>query len=380
MGKINLKPIKIVNLLLNAENPRFETTANQREAIGTMISELSKKMLVLIQSIINDGLNPSELTMVTTTNKKGKYKVLEGNRRIAALKLIHNTNMFKDKYKSFTNRLKKILRDRQGSIINEIDCVIFTDETDATRWIKLKHTGENNGKGVVGWDAQQVGRFDASVGGKESVGLQAISFLQNFNDETITEKLKKIPITSFERLLTDKYVQSALGLNIDNGILATNLVREEIKKGLSKIVDDLVSKRIKVKDIYTKDDRRDYVSDFKEKDVPNPRKLAENSWYLNSPIKIKGKSKRKAKPIPTERNYLISPNCILDVEETKAKLVYRELRELEVVKFKHAISVLFRVFLELSVDKFAEQYKLPTTYNGSKNRELSLRANTTTPF
>lgn len=374
MSRINKKPIKIANLLLNVDNPRFDTTANQREAVGTIISELSKKMMVLIQSIIVDGLNPSELTMVTSTKKTGKYKVLEGNRRIAALKLIHNPNMFKDKYKSFTNGLKKILRNYHGNKINEVDCVIFTNEEEANRWIKLKHTGENNGKGVVSWDAQQVGRFDARVGGKESVGLQAINFLKNFDDKDINEKLQKTPITSFERLLTDRYIQSVLGLEINNGLLETNLVREEITKGLLKIVGDLASKKIKVKDIYTKDDRRNYVSSFKEKDVPNPRKLAENTWYLNSPYKRKSKPKKKAKPQPTERVYLIPPNCMLDVDETKANKIYRELRNLEVEKFKHAVSVLFRVFMELSVDKFVEKYRLPTIYQSSKDKKLSLRA------
>ncbi len=374
MSRSKKKPIKIANLFLNVDNPRFDTTANQRDAIGTMISELSKKMLVLIQSIIDDGLNPSELTMVISTNKKGKYKVLEGNRRIAALKLIHNPNMFKDKYKSFTNGLKKTLKDYHGNKINEVDCVVFNNETEANRWIKLKHTGENNGKGVVSWDAQQVGRFDAKVGGKEGVGLQAINFLKNFADKNINEKLQKTPITNFERLLTDRYVQSVLGLDINNGLLETNIVREEIKKGLLKIVDDLASKRIKVKNIYTKDNRRKYISTFKKKDVPNPKKLAENTWYLNSQIKIKSKSKKKAKSLSTERLYLIPPNCVLDVNEIKANNIYRELRDLELEKFKHSASVLLRVFMELSVDKFVEKYKLNTTSRSSRNKNFTLRA------
>jgi hypothetical protein len=339
-----------------------------------MISELDKKMLVLIQSIINDGLNPSELIMATLTNKSGKYKVLEGNRRIAALKLIHTPTMFKDKHKSFTRGLKKITKDYHGKKTDEVDCVVFSDAAKANQWIKLKHTGENSGKGVVGWDAQQIGRFDTKVGGKERIGLQAINFLKNFNNEEISKKLPKIPITSFERLLTDKYVQTALGLNIDNELLETNLIRDEIKKGLLKIVNDLVSKKIKVTDIYTKDDRRNYISKFTKKNVPNPKKLAENTWSLNSPIKTKAKPKKRTTPLSTKRNYLIPPNCMLDIKEAKITKIYCELRELEIAKFKQAISVLFRVFLELSIDKFVDKYNLPTVYASSKTEKLSLRA------
>ena len=366
------KTIKVTNLLLNVDNPRFDTTANQREAISTMIFELGKKMLVLIRSIVEEGLNPSELLIVTPS--KSKYKVLEGNRRIAALKLIQTPDMFKDKYKSFTNGLNKILKEQHGSKISEIDCVVLPDESEANRWIKLRHTGENNGKGIVPWDAQQIGRFDAMVGGKERIGLQAINFLKNFNDKGIEEKLQKTSITNLERLLTDRYIQSVLGLEINDGRLETNIVREEIKKGLLKVVDDLTSGKVKVKDIYTRDDRRDYVTKyFKEEDVPNLKKLAENPWQLNSPTKVESKTKKRVRPPSVERDYLIPPNCILNVNETKAGKIYNELRNLEVARFKYAVSVLFRVFMEMSADKFSEKYNLPVKEKG-KDKKFSLSA------
>lgn len=372
MSKKVKKTIRVTNLLLNVDNPRFDTTANQREAISTIIHELGKKMLVLIRSIIEEGLNPSELLIVMPN--KSKYRVLEGNRRIAALKLMQTPDMFKNKYKSFTNGLNKILKEQSGSKINEVDCVVFTDESEANRWIKLRHTGENNGKGIVPWDAQQIGRFDAMVGGKERVGLQAINFLKNFNDKGMEEKLQKISITNLERLLTDRYIQSVLGLEINDGKLETSIVREEIKKGLLKIVDDFTSGKVKVKDIYTKDDRRDYVSKyFKEKDVPNLKKLAENSWQLNSPTKVESKTKKRIRLPSIERNYLIPPNCILNVNETKTGKIYGELRKLEVSGFKYAVAVLFRVFMEMSADKFSEKYKLPLKEKG-KDKTFSLSA------
>jgi len=372
MGEKSKKAIKVTNLLLNVDNPRFDTTTNQREAISTMISELGKKMLVLIRSIVEEGLNPSELPIVTPS--KRNYKVLEGNRRIAALKLIQTPDMFKDKYKSFTKGLNNILKGKHESRINEIDCAVFADESEANKWIKLRHTGENNGKGIVPWDSQQIGRFDAMVGGKERIGLQAINFLKNFNDKGIEEKLQKTSITNLERLLTDRYIQSVLGLEINDGRLETNIAREEIKKGLLKIVDDLCGGKVKVKDIYTRDDRREYISKyFKEEDVPNLKKLAENPWQLNSPTNVGNKTKKKTHPPSIEREYLIPPNCILNVTEIKAGKIYGELRNLEVARFKYAVSVLFRVFMEMSADKFSEKYNLPLKEK-SRDKKLSLCA------
>ena len=81
--KFTYKTISIADLLVNITNPRFRPVDNQREAIDQMLNDQQDKLIRLAEDIINSGINPSELTIVTPepSNPK-KYIVQEGNRRV----------------------------------------------------------------------------------------------------------------------------------------------------------------------------------------------------------------------------------------------------------------------------------------------------------
>ena len=373
MNKFAIKTKKLPNFLLSTSNPRFEEVLNQREALEIMVTEQGNKLLALTEDIVANGLNPSELVIVVQESDKKHFKVLEGNRRIAALKLLSTPEMFKDKHKAFTNKLRKIAKIWNKNSIRQLECVVFRDIEEAYKWIELKHTGENKGRGVVPWDAQQTARFNSMREKKKSIGLQVIDFLKSCCDQETEKKLKKVSITNLERLLTDKNVQSVLGLQINNGILQTSLLRDEVKKGLLKIVNDIGNKKIKVKDIYTKDNRKEYIETFKPGiDIPDPEKQADNIWQLSilDGEDFSQKKTKRSVSLPTDRNTLIPRYCVITIRETKTNKIYKELKDINVDDFTNAVSVLFRVFLELSVDAFSEKYDLPKKQNG---KLISLR-------
>ncbi len=373
MEKFIVKKIKVFNLVLSVENPRFETVGSQRDALEIMITEIGDKLLVLAEDIAKNGVNPSELVIAIQETKKN-FKVLEGNRRVAALKLLSTPEMFKDKHKSFTNKLTKIAKNWNKSSQKELQCVVFTDVDDANKWIELKHTGENKGRGVVPWDAQQTARFNSMMEKKQSVGLQALDFLKENCGQEVDKLIKKVSITNLERLLTDKDVQSVLGIQLNNGVLETTLMRDEVKKGLLKIVNDIASKKVKVKNIYLKDDRKKYIEDFKPGiDIPDTSKQAENIWQLSmveQSIPMVPKKKRRI-ALSTDRHTLIPRNWIIQIQETKINKIYIELKDINVDDFANAVSVLFRVFLELSIDAFDNKYNFPR--REKKGKLISLR-------
>lgn len=376
MEKFVVRKLKVTNLLLSSNNPRFDTVNNQREALEMMVTELGEKLLSLANDIVGFGINPSELAMVVQVGGRNNYKVLEGNRRLAALKLLSTPEMFRVHHKNFTKKLIKISKSWNKNKIKEMQCVVFSSESYANRWIDLKHTGENKGRGVVPWDAQQAARFNSMIAKKESVGLQVIDFLKNCCGNEIDKISKKISITNLERLLTDKNVQSVLGIQINNGMLETSLLRDEIKKGLLKIVKDIASKEVKVKHIYSKDHRKEYIETFKlGVDIPDNKRQAENVWQLASlgqQEKAKQKKPKTKIPLPIDRHTLIPRNCIFSIREAKLRKIYIELKNINIDDYTNAVAVLFRVFLELSVNSFVDKYSLPKK-NTKTLRALSLR-------
>lgn len=377
MDSIRIKSLKIADLLLNLENPRFDAVQHQREALNSMISTQvsQEKTRYLAQDIVEGGINLAELVMVTPEGHN-KYKVLEGNRRIAALKFLANPDIFKDTHKAFTKQMRILAGEFRKMPIKKIQCVIFPDASMANRWIKLKHTGENKGRGTVPWDAQQVARFESMIAKKSSVGLQAIDFIKDFADEALLSKIKRMPITNLERLLTDKNIQSVLGITVEDGVLKTELLKEEVKKGLYKVVKDVAEKKLKVKDIYDKEDRKNYIETFQpKKDIPDISKKSDNVWSLSLAEMINqpaiAKAKHKSVPISTSRSTLIPRNCILTIKQPKINKIYLELKNLSIDEFSNASGILFRVFLEMSTNVFIDKYNLAKV---KKNGDaLSLR-------
>lgn len=370
------KNISLTNLSVNIENPRFELVGNQREAIQVMIADQGDKLINLAKDIVETGmLNPGELILVTPHEKdKGHYNVLEGNRRVTALKVLSNPDLIDGKHSSFAKRLKPYAEQFKKKPILDIPCAVFNNPEDANKWIKLKHTGENEGVGIVRWDAQQVARFDERIEGTSPVALQAIDFLRKESSvpDTVKNKLKNVPSSSLDRLLKDKNVQQVIGINVKDNRLQTHLLKDEVVKGLTKIVTDLADKKIKVKDIYTKEDREKYIETFKPTDIPNKKKKAASAWELTSPTlpskTSQSKSKPKHTPLSTDRETVIPKDCILSISEPRINKIYRELKGLNVDLFENAAGVMFRVFIELSLDTFIDHHKLTTV-----NKDATLR-------
>ena len=206
----SLKKIPVANLTVNIENPRYEMVGNQPEAINLMVKEQKKKIINLAEDIVQYGLNPSELPIVAPHEReKGHFNVLEGNRRVVALKLLHMPDLVKE-HKAVYKRVKDLSHKFRSTKIADVDCVVFSTAEEANRWIKLKHTGENDGVGVVRWDSQQTARFDERISGKSPVALQAIDFLgKNKNvPQDVKDNLKKLPSTGFPG--THHLIQSSL--------------------------------------------------------------------------------------------------------------------------------------------------------------------------
>ncbi|MDI3319497.1 hypothetical protein [Pinibacter soli] len=355
------KTIPITNLAVSIDNPRFETTTNQRDAISTMIEDQAPKLLKLAKDIIDFGLNPAKKICVIPSEKpSGQFTVLEGNRRITILKILSNTNIVDGKHASFIKSIKKLSEAFQKNPIKNVECVIFPDSDSALKWIELEHTGENEGIGVVSWDAQQRARFDKKVKGTTPLALQAIELMHRseFTPKKIKEALPNLTISNLERLLGDPDVRDLLGIKLQDKVLYSELEEKEVMKGLGKIADDFLFNDYTVYNIDKKKDRKTYLESFTKQDIPSKtKKSTDGPWHLISKSapkvaedeKSKAKNKKSA-PLPYDRKTLIPRDCVMTINDNRLNSIYRELKNLEVDEFVNATAVLFRVFIELSVD------------------------------
>lgn len=369
--------LDLADLNINIENPRFEMVGNQREAIKTMIEDQGDKLLKLAADIANKGLNPGDQIFVTKHEKlANQYNVLEGNRRVTALKLLENPDLIPETNKSLLGKFKKLSEQYSNGSTQKIPCVVFDDEKEAEHWIELKHTGQNDGVGTVGWDAQQKARFDERVKGTASYALQIIDFLQKEDsvDNELKQKLKELKSSSLQRLVSDPDFRRVSGIDIKDGKVTTRFEPSEIAKPLSKAARDLLSPDFTVKDIYYKDDRLNYLETFKKSDLPDKTQELSGNWELigtSRPPKKTDKPKdqskgKKSKSLISNRNTIIPKSTILTISQPRVNKIYHELKDLDLRDFENSGAITFRVFIELSIDSYIEKHPIVGVSDNSK--------------
>jgi hypothetical protein len=361
--------IKISDLLLNSENPRFDPVKYQTEAIGAMIDDQNDKLITLAKHIIEFGLNPTDIPLVKPFNEK--WLVLEGNRRVTTLKLLNDPELIQNEHKKIKTEFKK-LHTKMGKLrIKVIRCVIVSDEKMYNEWIRLKHTGQNNGAGIVNWDSQQTGRFNSRLKGEPD---SYICFLDNLKTiegihNDYKNNLYKIKKTNLVRLISDPDIRNLVGIVYENGVFSL----EGINEYLLGLLYDLIFNDLSVGNIYHKADRLQYIADLKNrvdkaenhhqnKSTNNPKsssKVADMNSFngINMPS-TGSKTRKQGRSYPVKRSVVVPSIHHLTITNARIQKIFFELKNLDVNKYPNAASVLFRVFIELSCDYYMSTYFL----------------------
>jgi len=345
---------RIEDLIFDVDNPRFENLSDQRDALQKIVIDQKDKLFILAEDIVAQGLNPADLIIVIELeDSDGRYVVLEGNRRFAALKLLSNPRLFDSitMKPSLKKKFQDLMIKFDKKVIEPIDCVLCDSRQEADHWRMLRHTGENRGAGIVGWDGIATARFT----GKD-VSLQALNFVRKQGGVKISDP-DKFRITNLGRLLGDPHVRDVLGLDIIDGKLCSEFPSNEVLKGLNKIITDIQNPNFTVSHIKHKPQRKAYADKLGKSDKPDKSKTTQ-LWYLESEENVTKEKAKKSLRLSTERKTLISKDCILRIRDPRINTIYKELKTLNVDKFSNAISVLMRVFLELTTDFYITDKKI----------------------
>ncbi len=214
-------PIRPADLLIDEENPRLsEPNAGQHEAQRALAQHLGKKLTALAVDIVNYGLNPSDLPIVMPhASNPSRYVVLEGNRRLAALRALENPESLADAISGdVLTKIRKLSKEYQKNPIDEVTCTVVKVREEARHWVELKHTGLNDGAGLFPWGSDEIARWLARLGKPPQPHTQALDFLQKRGDLT-PELRRRVPATSLKRLIETPEVREKLGLELQNGTL-----------------------------------------------------------------------------------------------------------------------------------------------------------------
>jgi hypothetical protein len=370
------QPIAPSLLLIDLQNPRIPYAAdNQRDAIRAIASLNNEWLLNLADSIVEHGLNPSDLPIVMLSSDQPQFfVVLEGNRRLTALRALENPELFNDALTpSILDKIRKLSARYQNSPVAEIRCYMVNQREDADYWIRLRHTGRNAGAGLVDWNSDQSSRFYARAGGAAHLHTRLLDFLEARGHLSATHR-QEIPVTNFRRLVETPEYRASIGIQVakDGGIrFLTD--EESIVENLMYTVRYVCLPDTKVADIYTKDRRialAQTLPRMHSGDQPAPPTSSSTRHRSAGATAVQPSKRVNLTRMKRQRDRLIPPDCPIRVTSPRIKRMETELRSLGLTEYRNAVSVLFRVFIELSLDAYIGGKKLPDLKDPSLRAKL----------
>ena len=379
------QPLSIGNLLLDTSNYRIGKQENQKAARDAIIAEQGKKLITLAKDIIENGLNPFDLPLVIDADDgHSNFIVIEGNRRLTAIILMLKPDLAEGTV--LHTPFKKLNKDHADSIPKVFDCMIAPNKKSGLVWINRKHQSGLEGAGTEPWTAMAKARADQEQGILRP-DLDAVNFVlaNSALDPTLRATLtgSDFNITSLKRLIETKGVQQAAGFAIQNGKLVSDQDKDRMQGIMTDVAKIIATgkkdngEKFTERNIDSIEKREEFIEEVLEKH-PKKKKAAE-AWEISgTPVGAKKKAltvKPKSTPSTDDQQNLIPRRFKLELPSGKVNDVFIELKELDVTKKRHAVSVLFRVFVEFSLDDYIKKHgiTLPLDKNGHVKDSLPVR-------
>lgn len=368
-----IKSISVANLKVDQQNPRLgdPRPMSQVDTLVAIAHWDERKLLGIAKHVAARGLDPSNLPIVMQEEARSRfYVVLEGNRRITAIKALENPDLVAPGVSpTILKGLKEASADYSTRRITTIPCLVVASRIEARPWIEVRHGGFQQGAGLIPWESLEGARYAEQFGDKKSYGLRVLEFLHKHGrvDEDTQEAIRDgFALSTLERLLANPKVMEKIGIRKSKGDLVGRYPDAEIVKPLMRIVGDIAHKRIKVSNVDNKKLMASYLKKFSSDERPNPKLETTEEHVIGTeeplapqPKKAKRAANKKSKR-SHERSTLIPDGYELEIAHERCQDIFFELRELPVSNYRNSVAVLSRVFLELSLDVYIKQHRVWT--------------------
>ncbi len=382
MAEHKTRRVRVGNLLLDPRNTRIPTS-HQTEDQRALLHELVKHedVATLAKSIAKLGLFPNERMVVMREGRR--YVVLEGNRRLAAIKLLLTPELAQTPAQVRVYR--KVAQTTDLASLMMIDVVVVADRLEAAPIIAALHTKNPKRR----WEAVQQARFyrgmveegltPAEVAERLAVTLGEVrNYLRSEKlyrvaltleyPDGVREKLenRRFPLTTLDRFLESRIGQKFLGLKLDDDLGFRGVVHpDRFRVVLAKVATDVATVRGLTRRINTERDFETYVSEAGQ-NLPRTR-IRGNftpALFLDEEEPDE-QSKQDRKDPPKRRRTRRSKSVVptgftCTTRQSKVRALFDELKKLDAGKQRNSSGVMLRVLLDVALWCFYKGRKLET--------------------
>lgn len=373
---MQLTQIDLAALRVNRSNDRHGELDDEQTAINWLLSRHEAHMKNLARDIVSEK-QVYEAPLVSKL--RGKFVVFDGNRRVTCLKLLADPD------RAPTETLRSFFRSEamrfSGDLPQSVLCQVESDRDIIDEILYRRHTGSQSGVGQSPWDDAAKHNFIARTG-KHSGPNVAEQIEQKLVEIGVIAAAGDLPRSVLNRLLSSEEFRNAVGLSLKREGLFYTHRPDSVASTLEKIADDLTQKRVVLGDLWDNAGKRRYLSELREAgQLPKPQEALAVPSSFAAPLPPRLKATPSVRPtskdstrttlIPTDLDYAVRW-C---GDNARQRDIWNELQHrLLLERHINAISVTFRVLLELSVDYYITTAKVDTYQSDSLSNKVEKAA------
>lgn len=355
---------KLSELNLDQKNIRTGDQPDQRAALHALIADQKQKLVNLALDIMEMGrLSPGEPLWVTADpDNTGKHIVLEGNRRVAALKLMENPRLADGT--EVAAAFAKLATEFAVNPIRSVEAQVFASREDAWPWMQRRHLRAASGVGLEHWRSLAKERAQPGWSGKVRRSLLVLDYLDDDTEEFgEVGSVIEAKSTTVDRVLNNPAMKEVLGINIDPKTKSIEFENGDDIAGrrvLRSLISEMAKPDFKFSRVRDEGDRRAFISEFAGGAV---RKAdAATAAPTEAKPEPKGRKTRVTEPVRKTLAPATGSRVIPKVLGVRLNKLYRECREIQLKGNENAAALLLRVFLELSSEAYLieKQVQLPS--------------------
>ncbi len=372
------KRLKVASLQLDPKNPRLgrETTARApREIIQYLFDH--DKALEVAESIATRGFFPNEPLLAI---KEGdRLVVVEGNRRLAALKALREPSLLEGAKQRQVERLSRRLF--SPDLVAEVPVTIAPNRKATDRQIAGRHVGTP----VLAWEAENRASFilDKLEEGydnddlRDELGFSLADIQAARQTRAIADMARSLDLpdeikakldnprakvfTTVKRIFDSSVGREYLHVEPDpeNGIKG-GTSKAEFLKGFTKLVTDVALGHQSSRSLNKNDDIKRYFKSWRPGELPakasgtfvpadiiSGRSVASRGQKLASASRPKRSKQATTTVLPRDLQVRFGNDRLIDIRA--------ELVRLKRDKFPNAGAVLLRVFFELAITHYLDR-------------------------
>lgn len=370
--------LSVASLQLDAKNPRLGGEASgraPREIIQYLFNH--DKALEVAESIARRGYFPNEPLLAIQEN--AHYVVVEGNRRLAALKALREPGLLEGSVERQVERLSRRITDLEA--IAKAPVTIAPSRRATDRQIAGRHIGTP----VLAWQAENRASFileKLSEGYDNNdlryeLGFSLTDIQQARQTRAIADMARSLDLpdevkakldnpraklfTTLERVFDSSVGRQYLMVepDPDHGLRGTT-TKEEFVRGFAKLVNDVARGKASSRTLNTNNNIREY---FEKWDMSERPARKDGSFVPSDVIQKRSapSTTRKTEPVPTSKRSKSETITVLPrdfkvrVANDRLIDIRHELVSLKRKDYPNAGAVLLRVFFELAIIDYLDR-------------------------